>query len=59
MSRPARKREAFVRDNTRLLAPPLAPAMRLHPADETVAPWRKIEAELGEIGLPPPFWAFA
>ena len=33
--------------------------MRLHLADEAVELWRKTEEELGEIGLPPPFWAFA
>ena len=59
MSRPICDREAFVRDNTRLLAPPLAPNMRLHLADEAVALWQKTEEELDEIGLPPPFWAFA
>ncbi len=59
MSRPIRDREAFVRDNTRLLAPPLAPNMRLHLADEAVTLWQKTEEELDEIGLPPPFWAFA
>ncbi len=59
MSRRACDRAAFVRENTRLLAPPLAPAMRLHLADEAVALWQKTEEELGEIGLPPPFWAFA
>ncbi len=59
MSRPTCDREAFVRENTRLLAPPMAPNMRLHLADEAVALWHKTEEELGEIGLPPPFWAFA
>lgn len=59
MSRPAGGREAFIRRNTRLLAPPLAPNLRLHLADEAVELWRKTEAELDEIGLPPPFWAFA
>ena len=59
MSPPARRRAAFVRGHTRLLAPPLAPNMRLHLADEAVALWHKTEEELGEIGLPPPFWAFA
>ena len=28
-------------------------------ADEATALWEKTEEELGEIGLPPPFWAFA
>ena len=53
------KRAAFIRANTRLLAPPLAPDMRLHLADEAVALWTKTEAELQASGLPPPFWAFA
>ena len=56
---PAEDRAAFIRANTRLLAPPLAPEMRLHLADEAVELWTKTEAELQASGLPPPFWAFA
>jgi predicted nicotinamide N-methyase len=52
-------RRAFILENTRLLRPPLAPDLRLHLADEAVALWKKTEEDLGEIGLPPPFWAFA
>jgi len=52
-------RRAFIRENTRLLRPPLAPWMQLHLADEAVELWQKTEDDLGEIGLPPPFWAFA
>jgi len=52
-------RRAFILENTRLLAPPLAPELRLHLADEAVPLWLKTEEELGEMGLPPPFWAFA
>jgi predicted nicotinamide N-methyase len=59
MSWSRQERAAFIAANTRLLAPPLAPHMRLHLADEAVALWLKTEEELGEIGLPPPFWAFA
>jgi len=59
MRRTAEERAAFIRENTRLLAPPLAPRMRLHLADEAVSLWEKTEEELGEMGLPPPFWAFA
>jgi predicted nicotinamide N-methyase len=55
----AEERAAFIRANTRLLAPPLAPEMRLHLADEAVALWAKTEAEPQASGLPPPFWAFA
>jgi predicted nicotinamide N-methyase len=49
----------FIRQNTSLLAPPLVPEVLLHLAHEAVPIWQKTEEELGEIGLPPPFWAFA
>jgi predicted nicotinamide N-methyase len=49
----------FVLANTRLLAPPLTPEIRLRLADEAVPIWKKTEEELGALGLPPPFWAFA
>jgi predicted nicotinamide N-methyase len=49
----------FVRANTCLLPVPLVPEISLHLAHEAVPIWQKTEEELGEIGLPPPFWAFA
>src|ERR1700724_2785749 len=49
----------FVLANTRLIAPPLTPEIRLRLADEAAPIWQKTEDELGAIGLPPPFWAFA
>jgi predicted nicotinamide N-methyase len=49
----------FIRAHTRLLAVPHAPEISLYLADEATALWEKTEEELGEIGLPPPFWAFA
>jgi predicted nicotinamide N-methyase len=52
-------REAFVRANTTLLRPPHVPEVRLHLADDAHALWHRTEEELAEIGLPPPFWAFA
>jgi predicted nicotinamide N-methyase len=52
-------RAEFIRGNTRLLAVPHAPEISLHLADEATELWQKTEEELGEIGLPPPFWAFA
>jgi len=52
-------RRAFIVANTRLQAPPHAPELRLHLADEITPIWKLTEEELGEIGLPPPFWAFA
>lgn len=51
--------ESFIRNNTALLAPPHVPEIGLHLADESHALWLKTEEELAEIGLPPPFWAFA
>ena len=51
--------EAFIRENTSILSPPLVPEIKLHLAHEAVPIWQKTEDELGEIGLPPPFWAFA
>jgi predicted nicotinamide N-methyase len=50
---------AFIRAETRLRPVPHAPELVLHVADEATALWQKTEEELGEIGLPPPFWAFA
>ena len=50
---------AFIRAETRLLPVPYAPEILLHVADEATELWQKTEEELGEIGLPPPFWAFA
>ncbi|MCA1299761.1 class I SAM-dependent methyltransferase [Stappia indica] len=49
----------FIRENTRVHPVPHAPELRLHLADEAVALWQKTEDDLGELGLPPPFWAFA
>lgn len=51
--------EAFILGHTRLLPVPHAPEIRLHVADEATALWQTTEEALGEIGLPPPFWAFA
>ncbi|MDG2520136.1 methyltransferase [Caulobacter segnis] len=52
-------RRAFILENTRLQAPPHAPELVLHLADEITPLWRMTEEALEEIGLPPPFWAFA
>jgi predicted nicotinamide N-methyase len=50
---------AFIRADTALLPPPLVPEIRLHLAHEALPLWEKTEEELGALGLPPPFWAFA
>jgi predicted nicotinamide N-methyase len=52
-------KSAFIRANTRLRPVPLTPEISLFVADEAVPLWHKTEEELGEAGLPPPFWAFA
>jgi predicted nicotinamide N-methyase len=52
-------RRAFIIAHTRVTATPLVPEIALHVADEATELWQKTEGELGEIGLPPPFWAFA
>ncbi len=49
----------FIRDNTRVMAPSHVPELKLHLADDAVSLWQLTEDELGALGLPPPFWAFA
>lgn len=51
--------QRFILGNTARLAPPHVPEIVLHLADEAHDLWHRTEEELGEIGLPPPFWAFA
>jgi predicted nicotinamide N-methyase len=51
--------QQFIRANTKLLAVPLVPEIRLHIAEESVPIWQKTEEELGEMNVPPPYWAFA
>lgn len=50
---------AFIEANTKQLQPPLVPEIRLHLAEESLPIWQKTEEELGEINVPPPYWAFA
>ena len=52
-------RRAFILENTRLQTPPHTPELKLHLADEITPIWKMTEEALAEIGLPPPFWAFA
>jgi predicted nicotinamide N-methyase len=49
----------FIRANTLTMAPPLVPEIPLQLAAEVVPLWRKTEEELAEMGVPPPYWAFA
>jgi len=49
----------FILEHTELLPVPLVPEVSLYLAHEAVPLWQKTEEELGLMGLPPPFWAFA
>ena len=49
----------FVAANTQAMAPPLVPEIVLRLATEVVPLWKKTEEELAEMGVPPPYWAFA
>lgn len=56
---PPEGRAAFILENTERLAPPHTPELVLHLASEITPIWTLTEEALGEMGLPPPFWAFA
>ncbi|MEP3045658.1 MAG: methyltransferase [Roseibium sp.] len=49
----------FIRAETRVKPVPHAEEILLHVADEAMDLWQKTEEDLGELGLNPPFWAFA
>jgi predicted nicotinamide N-methyase len=51
--------EEFIRSNAELMPPPLVPEIKLFMASEVVPLWRKTEEELHQMGVPPPYWAFA
>jgi predicted nicotinamide N-methyase len=53
-------REAlFIQANAKLLTVPLVPEIRLYLAEESMPIWQKTEEELGQLNVPPPYWAFA
>ncbi|PWR23488.1 class I SAM-dependent methyltransferase [Zavarzinia compransoris] len=56
---PINDRRRFIVENTDVLTPPHTPEIRLHLASEALDLWQRTEDELGRLGLPPPFWAFA
>ncbi len=51
--------EQFITANAALMAPPLVPEIKLYLATEVVPLWRATEEELEQMGVPPPYWAFA
>ncbi len=54
-----RDAERFILENTKAIAPPLVPEITLRLAEESLPIWQKTEDELGEMNVPPPYWAFA
>ncbi|WP_371483410.1 methyltransferase [Kitasatospora sp. NBC_00315] len=50
---------AFVRASTSAAPVPFVPEIRLNMAQDAITLWEATEVARGEIGLPPPFWAFA
>jgi predicted nicotinamide N-methyase len=58
---PSNRRDAerFILENTKPIAPPLVPEITLRLAEESLPIWQKTEDELGELNVPPPYWAFA
>ena len=58
-TRPRRSAEAFILANAKPLAPPLVPEITLLLAEESLPIWQKTEEELGQMNVPPPYWAFA
>jgi predicted nicotinamide N-methyase len=56
----AHMREAkFIQANAKLIRVPLVPEIRLYLAEEAMPIWQKTEEELGQMNVPPPYWAFA
>ncbi|MBO0664317.1 methyltransferase [Jiella sp. MQZ9-1] len=49
----------FIEENTAITTAPHVPEIRLRLASEAHDIWLKTEEELAELGVPPPFWAFA
>ena len=50
---------AFITEHTRLQRPPHTPELWLYMAADVTPIWQMTEEALHQIGLPPPFWAFA
>ena len=49
----------FVRANALPMTPPLVPEITLLLAAEVMPLWHRTEDELAQMGVPPPYWAFA
>ena len=56
---PAMREARFIQANAKLLTVPLVPEICLYLAEESMPIWQKTEEELGQMNVPPPYWAFA
>ncbi|MBF0864757.1 MAG: 50S ribosomal protein L11 methyltransferase [Gluconobacter potus] len=59
MSTPLSDPAGFIRDNTAIAQATLVPEISLHLATEITPIWQASEVYLEQIGIEPPFWAFA
>jgi predicted nicotinamide N-methyase len=53
------RHEAQLASHTAIATAPLVPEIRLHLATEVTPLWEATEVTMAQVGLPPPFWAFA
>ena len=59
VTKPAADPTAFILAQTVIATPPLVPEIKLHLATEITPIWEATEADLAQMNLPPPYWAFA
>lgn len=53
------EQKTFILENTSPLPCLNLPSIQLYQADEVHSLWHKTQAQIDEIDLPPPFWAFS
>ena len=51
--------ENFIKENTTSVFPALLPEISLRLASQSIPIWQKSEEVLGQLNVPPPYWAFA
>ena len=51
--------QKFILENTTAVAPQLLPEITLRLASQSIPIWQKSEEVLGQLNVPPPYWAFA
>ena len=51
--------ENFIKENTASVFPAMLPEISLRLASQSIPIWQKSEEILGQLNVPPPYWAFA